>query len=108
MNKKIVFVLIFFLAFITQLRTASALGTSQCRFFDLSTGECVHGKIFDYRDYEVVEEIAKAPEETMREIIIPTTEFQTQVLTLAFQFFGIVILFILLMVMVEELIRGGK
>jgi hypothetical protein len=85
----------------------SSLVNGQCRHTDTTTGECLDGKIFDYRDYET--------EEIPEEVKTPRTFQETQTLsewilseffTLTFQFFGIVILFIILIILLESIIES--
>lgn len=56
---------------------------------------------------ELVNETIQTPTETMGETATQTTEFSLRFLTLAFQLFGIVVLFILLVVMIEELANSS-
>jgi hypothetical protein len=99
MRKKTIFTLIFFLVFILQFKLVNSLNTGQCHNFDTSTGKCLDGYIFDSSKYQ---EAQASAEETINEVAKPPVEIPTEFFTLVFQFFGIVILFIFLVILLEE------
>lgn len=95
MRKSFVFVLIFFLVFILYFKLGSSSATEcRCGYVD---GEC------DYNCEQYISgETTEAIQETGGEAINLPSAF----LTLTFQFFGIVILLIFLVVLLEEVTKS--
>ena len=101
--KKLLFVLILFLFFV-RLKPVVA-----CHNYDTSTGQCLDyliGNVYDGRQVEQIQETIQAPYENIKETASTTTQFSSQFLTLAFQFFSIVILFIMLIILLEGVLES--
>lgn len=114
MRKDIVFILIFFLFFSTYFNLAKARSLSVCDGdFNVDSGTCTTDIHFGPVTAEETGTESQGtiggfnPQEIMRQTSSSAAEFSTAFLTLAFQFFSIVILFILLVVLLESII-GSK
>ena len=101
--KKILFALTLFLFFIISIPVKA------CRNYDTTNGLCLDqliGNIYDYREYE---ETGTQPETqqpaAFGETAAQTTDVVKNFFNLTVQFFGIVILFIFLIVLLEEIVN---
>ena len=103
MNKYAVLVLIFFLFFSFYLRqvraNASTSGGSESDGYDMSA--------YYQNQYGEGSVPFQAPEEIASQVSSQAAQFSIQFLAMAFQLFGIVVLGILLIVIVEELIKSN-
>lgn len=103
MKKCFVFVLIFFLSFSFYFKIGNASATDCHVYID---GVCQTWYYYNSAESEEqIQETVEAPREIMRETAATTTEFSSTFLSLAFQFFSIVILFILLIVLLESVLE---
>jgi len=97
-NKYLVLVLTFFLVFsffLRQVRASAATIDDQNPTYDAS--EYIYGE---------TEGMVPTPEETIGQVSSGAAQFSIQLISMAFQLFGMVVLFILLIVMVEELVKS--
>jgi hypothetical protein len=103
MKRYLVFYLIFFLVFIIQIKFVEGLSTSQCRYYNLMDGSCLFGTGYFWT------EIIEAPlEEGLPEAppaifvkLSPTDAF----FSLTTQFFLIVLLTVILVILLESLLE---
>jgi len=114
MKKYAIFYLILFLVFILQLKLVSSLPTGACHHTDTSTGMCLDGTTSGYQESEEAETPPEAqPEiptetlkETMKENLLTASEISKIFFTLVVQFFGMVILFIFLVILIQMFIES--
>jgi len=106
MKKSIIFILVFLLSFTFQIRFAQGLSPSQCRYFNMIDGSCLSGSGYFW---EVTEISPPAEVPTTPQPVIPTEIISVPhiFMTLVIQFFSIVILTILLVILLQSLIESG-
>lgn len=96
MKKYLVFVLIFFLVFSFQFKLVKSLPPGECRYY-------VDGICAD-EGYSIEEEVPLETSGTV-ETNVPSPE-PVNFINLIFQLIGIIVLFIILILLVEEIIKS--
>jgi hypothetical protein len=96
MKKYLVFVLIFFLVFSFQFKLANSLSPGECRYY-------VDGICAD-EGYSIEGEVPLETSGTI-ETNVPSPE-PAKFTTLIFQLIGIVVLFVVLIILVQEIIKS--
>jgi hypothetical protein len=100
MRKNAIFILIFFLVFILNFKLS--LGTQQCSCgFDTFTGECFECEHYIPPPETVPPEVPQIFQETQT----ASQRITSQLISLIFQFFGMVILFVILVLLLQTVIE---
>ena len=103
MKKQLAFILIFFLAFSLQFKPAWSLSTAQCRYYVDGVCQSEGGYITNYTE----ETSPYLPEKTVTEVTGPSLNSFNLVIMI-FQLIGIIVLFSLLIMIIQELIKPDK
>jgi hypothetical protein len=100
MKKQFIFYLIFFLIFIFQFKAVESLSTSQCRYYDLVSGDCLSGSGYFWS------EIAEAPSQVPEVAVKITPSATDAFFSLTVQFFLIVLLTVIIVMLLESLLES--
>lgn len=103
MKKYVVVCLTFFLFLFIHIRSVNSLSTGQCRYY--LNDACQNFFNYDSSQYEEVQQTVEIPQQ-ISQIQATTNDYTLIFINLVVQFFCMVVLFILLIVLLESILES--